>query len=87
MKRLPERQGAPRLGLRAASDAGGRRAMMARERREARVTVDILCKVVDNYGDIGVVYRLAKALSALDPALKIRLSVDNLAALDRKSVV
>ena len=54
--------------------------MMARERREARVTVDILCKVVDNYGDIGVVYRLAKALSALDPALKIRLSVDNLAA-------
>lgn len=54
--------------------------MMARERREARVTVDVLCKVVDNFGDIGVVYRLAKALAALDPSLKIRLSVDNLAA-------
>ena len=44
------------------------------------MTVDILCKVVDNFGDIGAVYRLAKALSALDPSLKLRLSVDNLAA-------
>ena len=44
------------------------------------MTVDILCKVVDNYGDIGVVYRLAKALSALDPSLKLRLSVDNMMA-------
>lgn len=54
--------------------------MMARKRREARVTVDVLCRVVDNFGDIGVVYRLAKALSALDPTIKIRLSVDNLTA-------
>lgn len=44
------------------------------------MTVDIVCKVVDNYGDIGVVYRLAKALSALDPSIKIRLSVDNMTA-------
>lgn len=44
------------------------------------VTVDILCKVVDNFGDIGVVFRLAKALSALDPGLKLRLSVDDLEA-------
>jgi uncharacterized repeat protein (TIGR03837 family) len=42
------------------------------------LTVDILCKVVDNYGDIGVAYRLAKALSALRPALRLRLVVDRL---------
>jgi len=45
-----------------------------------RATIDILCKVVDNYGDIGVVYRLAKALSDLDPGLSLRLHVDDLAA-------
>lgn len=52
------------------------------------MTIDILCKVVDNYGDIGVVYRLAKALtevgSALgadpDEGLSLRLHVDDLAA-------
>jgi uncharacterized repeat protein (TIGR03837 family) len=44
------------------------------------MTIDILCKVVDNYGDIGVVYRLAKALSALRPALHLRLVVDRLEA-------
>jgi len=44
------------------------------------VTIDLLCKVVDNYGDIGVVYRLAKALSGLDPGLSLRLVVDNLEA-------
>jgi uncharacterized repeat protein (TIGR03837 family) len=44
------------------------------------VTIDILCKVVDNFGDIGVVYRLAKALSDLDQGLRLRLVVDDLAA-------
>jgi uncharacterized repeat protein (TIGR03837 family) len=48
--------------------------------RDSFVTIDILCKVVDNYGDIGVVYRLAKALSDLDPGLRLRLVVDDLAA-------
>ena len=42
--------------------------------------IDILCKVVDNFGDIGFVYRLAKALSAADPRLGIRLHVDDLGA-------
>lgn len=42
------------------------------------MTVDLLCKVVDNYGDIGVVYRLAKALSALRPGMNLRLVVDRL---------
>ena len=44
------------------------------------MTLDILCKVVDNYGDIGVVYRLARALSELDPTLELRLVVDDLHA-------
>jgi uncharacterized repeat protein (TIGR03837 family) len=50
------------------------------------MTIDLLCKVVDNFGDIGVVYRLARALSAL-PALpsfpeplRLRLIVDDLSA-------
>lgn len=40
--------------------------------------VTILCRVVDNYGDIGFVYRLARSLSALAPELKLRLVVSNL---------
>ena len=44
------------------------------------MTIDILCKVVDNYGDIGVVYRLARALTDLDPGLQLRLVVDGLAS-------
>ena len=37
----------------------------------------ILCKVVDNFGDIGVVYRLARALSDLRPDLNLTLVVSN----------
>jgi uncharacterized repeat protein (TIGR03837 family) len=48
--------------------------------RESPLTVDILCKVVDNFGDAGVVYRLARALSEADPSLRLRIIVDNLAA-------
>jgi uncharacterized repeat protein (TIGR03837 family) len=44
------------------------------------VTIDLLCKVVDNYGDIGVVYRLARALSSLPESPRLRLIVDDLAA-------
>ena len=40
--------------------------------------VTILCKVVDNFGDIGVVYRLARALTDLYPDISIRIIVDNL---------
>lgn len=42
------------------------------------MTIDILCKVVDNYGDIGVAFRLARALSALPEAPRLRLVVDGL---------
>ncbi len=44
------------------------------------MTIDILCRVVDNFGDIGVVYRLARSLSELDGAPALRLIVDNLDA-------
>lgn len=44
------------------------------------MTIDILCKVVDNLGDIGFVYRLARALSELPPFPRLRLIVDDLAA-------
>ena len=40
--------------------------------------VTILCRVVDNYGDIGFVYRLSRSLSELSPELKLRLVVSNL---------
>lgn len=63
---------------------------------------DIFCAVVDNYGDIGVTWRLAKQL-AKEYGLAVTLWVDDLASfghilpkldplcgsqsLDRKSVV
>lgn len=47
------------------------------------MTIDILCKVVDNFGDIGVVYRLAKALGDCDKALQLRLIVDDLFAFQK----
>lgn len=40
--------------------------------------ITILCKVVDNFGDIGVVFRLAKSLSKLLPLVSLRIVVDNL---------
>ena len=39
--------------------------------------ITILCKVVDNFGDIGFVYRLARALSEEDDSLKLRLIVSD----------
>lgn len=42
--------------------------------------ITLLCKVVDNYGDIGFVYRLARALTSLKPELKLRIVTDNLAS-------
>ena len=40
--------------------------------------ITVLCKVVDNFGDIGVVFRLCRALSELKKKLEIRLVVSNL---------
>jgi len=43
-----------------------------------RADITVLCKVVDNYGDIGFVYRLCRALSGLSFPPRIRLITDNL---------
>jgi len=43
---------------------------------------DIFCKVVDNYGDIGVAWRLARTLAA-HHGLNVSIWVDDLAALSR----
>ncbi|MGA0025481.1 MAG: elongation factor P maturation arginine rhamnosyltransferase EarP [Burkholderiales bacterium] len=43
-------------------------------------TWDIFCKVVDNYGDAGVCWRLARMLAA-EHQLRVRLWIDNPAAL------
>lgn len=43
---------------------------------------DIFCRVVDNYGDVGVCWRLARALAAPSGA-RVRLWVDDLASLQR----
>lgn len=55
--------------------------MKARPKSAADLT--ILCKVVDNFGDIGFVYRLAKNLVQLNPQREIRIAVDNLAAFNK----
>jgi uncharacterized repeat protein (TIGR03837 family) len=44
------------------------------------VDIVLLCKVVDNYGDIGVVYRLARSLSELPAPPALRLVVDDLSS-------
>lgn len=45
-----------------------------------RNTWDIFCRVIDNYGDIGVAWRLARQL-ANEYSLTVRLWVDDLSAL------
>jgi len=47
-----------------------------------RTTWDIFCKVVDNYGDIGIAWRLARGL-AREHGLAVRLWVDELHAFHR----
>ncbi len=44
-----------------------------------KATWDIFCSVVDNYGDIGVTWRLARQLVA-EHGLAVRLWVDDLQA-------
>ena len=45
--------------------------------------ITILCKVVDNFGDIGVVYRLSKQLKKINPENQINLIVDNLESFNK----
>lgn len=48
----------------------------------SRLSWDIFCNVVDNYGDIGVCWRLARQLVA-EHGLKVRLWVDDLATFSK----
>lgn len=47
------------------------------ELKSHQLTIDIFCRVVDNYGDIGICWRLAQQLAAEHSAI-IRLIVDDL---------
>lgn len=47
--------------------------------------ITVLCKVVDNFGDIGVVFRLCRALSELKKNLEIRLVVSSLDSFSKIS--
>jgi len=50
--------------------------------RGMRTDWDIFCKVVDNYGDIGIAWRLARGL-VREQGLAVRLWVDDLEAFHR----
>ena len=45
--------------------------------------ITVLCKVVDNFGDIGVVYRLSKQLKKINPENQINLVVDDLISFNK----
>lgn len=47
-----------------------------------RASWDLFCRVVDNFGDIGIAWRLAKQLAA-DPRHSVRLFVDGVEAFAR----
>ena len=59
------------------SAALGHQAQGERDKRASAPTVDIFCRVVDNYGDIGVCWRLARRLG-LELGRSTRLWVDDL---------
>jgi uncharacterized repeat protein (TIGR03837 family) len=46
-------------------------------------TMDIFCHVVDNYGDVGVVFRFAKEFRRANPQCRLRVFIDDLQALHR----
>ena len=45
--------------------------------------IDIFCRVIDNYGDIGVCWRLAQQLAVRQSVAKVRLWVDDLVSFQR----
>ena len=47
-------------------------------RPKSAADLTILCKVVDNFGDIGFVYRLAKNLCKVNPSYQIRIITNDL---------
>lgn len=51
--------------------------------RAAQPGVDIFCRVIDNYGDIGVCWRLARQLASRKGTHQVRLWVDDLGSFAR----
>lgn len=49
----------------------------------ARLGFDLFCRVVDNFGDIGVCWRLARQLAAMPQQHTVRLWVDDLSTFAR----
>lgn len=47
------------------------------------MNITVLCKVVDNFGDIGVVYRLVRQLRVIRPEVKIHVVIDDLVAFNK----
>ena len=39
-------------------------------------SIDIFCEVVDNYGDVGVAYRLAREFKRIYPDKKLRFIIN-----------
>lgn len=51
---------------------------------DKKTDITLLCKVVDNYGDIGFVYRLARSLSQLaDKEISLRIVVSDLISFSK----
>src|SRR5690606_19815468 len=50
---------------------------------DPHLSIDIFCKVVDNYGDIGVCWRLARQLAARPDCGAVRMWVDDLKSFAR----
>ena len=38
--------------------------------------IDIFCEVIDNYGDVGVAYRLAREFKRIYPSKKLRFIIN-----------
>lgn len=47
------------------------------------MNITVLCKVVDNYGDVGVVYRLIRQLNRIRPEVNINLVIDDLTSFNK----
>ncbi|MGK9630526.1 elongation factor P maturation arginine rhamnosyltransferase EarP, partial [Salmonella enterica subsp. enterica] len=47
------------------------------------VSIDLFCRVIDNLGDIGVCWRLARQLAAKPEVAQLRLWVDDLHSFSR----
>lgn len=51
---------------------------------DGKTDITLLCKVVDNYGDIGFVYRLARSLSQIaDDSVSLRIVVSDLISFSK----